>query len=321
MVSQRIERLVNMITLLEGSHKKWTAGDLADYFGISERTFHRDRQTLEKIGIPLYYDPQKKTYNILDTYSFSPPKFTRDEAIALTLAARTYQSENSPYKKELDMGLAKMLNALPQSIRDVINNLEDRMVTLNNPAVDLAPYQELITELERAIEAGKRLKIEYNSLNDNETRDRKLDPYNLILKNGACYLVGYCHLREDIRTFRIDRINSCIVLEETYERAENFSADKYFRYSWGIERGSDYKVELVFNGVAARVVREYNWHPSQELKELPNGNLLFKVRTGSTMEIKRWILSFGSEVEVKEPDWLSEEIKKDLEEALSLYKQ
>ncbi len=321
MDSQRIERLVHMITLLEGSHKKWTAGDLADYFSISERTFHRDRQTLEKIGVPLYYDPQKKTYNILDTYSFSPPEFTRDEAIALTLAARTYQSENSPYKKELDMALAKMLNALPESIRDVINNLEDRMVTLNNPSVDLTRYQELITELEKAIEAGKRLQIEYNSLADSETRERKLDPYNLILKNGACYLVGYCHLREDIRTFRIDRINDYMVLKETYERPENFSADKYFRYSWGIERGSDYKVELVFKGVAARVVREYNWHPSQELKELSDGKLLFKVRTGSTMEIKRWILSFGSEVEIKGPDWLFEEIKQDLEKTLDIYKK
>jgi predicted DNA-binding transcriptional regulator YafY len=90
-----------MITLLEGSHKKWTAGDLAEYFGISERTFHHDRQTLENIGVPLYYDLGKRTYNIMDTYSFSPPEFTRDEAIALTLAARVVREYNWHPSQEL----------------------------------------------------------------------------------------------------------------------------------------------------------------------------------------------------------------------------
>ncbi len=319
MESRRIERLVHMITLLEGGHKKWTAGDLADYFAISERTFHRDRHILENIGVPLYYDPQKKTYNILNTYSFAPPEFTRDEAIALSLAARSYKSENLPYKKELDMALAKMLNSLPESIRDIINNLEDRLVTLNNPAVDLTEHQELIVDLEKAIEHDKRIMIEYNSLADNQKRKRKLDPYNLILKNGACYLVGFCYLRNAIRTFRIDRISHFKVFKETFVRPESYSANKYFRYSWGIERGRAFNVELVFKGVAARIVKEYEWHPSQSIKEIDDGKVFFRVKTGSLMEIKKWILSFGSEVKILSPEWLVDDIKKDLNEALTQY--
>ncbi|MFW6035850.1 MAG: helix-turn-helix transcriptional regulator [Halothermotrichaceae bacterium] len=316
----RVERLVNMITLLEGSHKKWTASKLAENFGISERTFHRDRIVLEKIGVPLYFDSEKETYDILDTYSFSPPEFTRDEAVALSLAASTYQSENSPYRGELDLALSKILNALPESICEVIENIDKRLITLSNPSVDLTEYQELITAIEKSIEQSSCIEIEYNSLADNKIREREIDPYNLILKDGACYLVGYCHLREDIRTFRIDRIYEYNILDIKYERPENFSADMYFRYSWGVERGSDFKVELVFKGTAARIVQEYDWHPSQQIEMLDDDKILFKVRTGSSMEIKRWILSFGSEVEVKKPDWLCLEIKQELEKMLKQYK-
>ncbi|MFW6377711.1 MAG: helix-turn-helix transcriptional regulator [bacterium] len=319
MECQRIERLLKIITLLEGNHKKWTVRDLAEYFNISVRTVHRDRQALENIGVPLYYDSDKKTYNILDTFSFTPPEFTRDEAVALSLAARTFQSENSPYKRELDMALAKILNSLPMSISDVIKNLDNRLLTLNKPSVDLTEYQDLISSVEKAIELKKCIEIEYNSLADSKVRKRKLDPYNLILKDGACYLVGYCHLREDIRTFRIDRVKSFELLNNTFKIKNKYSADEYFRYSWGIERGKEYTVKLIFKDVASRLIKEYQWHPSQEIRDLPDGRTLFQVRTGSRIEMKRWIMSFGSEVEVKEPDWLRDEIVKELERTLNNY--
>ncbi|MEJ6949381.1 helix-turn-helix transcriptional regulator [Natronospora cellulosivora (SeqCode)] len=139
----RLYRLIKMITLLESTHKKWTASDLADYFQVSERTFHRDREILERI-MPLYYDSSKKTYAVLDTFSFNPPSFTRDEAVALAMAARAFKVENFPYKNDLDMALAKMLNSLPESICEVLETLGDKMTALGNPLVDLASYRDEI---------------------------------------------------------------------------------------------------------------------------------------------------------------------------------
>ncbi|MEJ6949424.1 helix-turn-helix transcriptional regulator [Natronospora cellulosivora (SeqCode)] len=319
MENNKIVRLLKIITLLDGSYKKWTAQDMAAHFGISERTFHRDRKILEDIGVPLYYDSDKKTYDICDTYTFSPPQFTRDEAIALSLAARYYQSENAPYKNHLDIAIAKILNALPQSISEVLQNIDARMLTLNDPIVDLSEYQDLIAQIEEAIEKQKRVKIAYNSLADDLVKCRNLDPYNLILKNGACFVVGYCHLRNAIRIFRVDRIKSFEALDERFEKDENYSPEKYFKYSWGIERGQEFKVELYFKGVAAQIVREYNWHPSQEIKELSDG-IIFRVRTSSAIEMKKWILGFGSEVEVKEPEWLRQELIDEVEKIKEIYK-
>ncbi|MEJ6949420.1 helix-turn-helix transcriptional regulator [Natronospora cellulosivora (SeqCode)] len=194
------------------------------------------------------------------------------------------------------------------------------MLTLNEPLVDLSKHQDLISQIEEAIEKKMSVKIAYNSLADDKIKERKLDPYSIILKNGACYIVGYCHLRQDVLTFRIDRINAFSLLKECFEIAENYSADKYFQYSWGIERGKEFSVELYFNGIAAQIVKEYNWHPTQQSKELSDGRMFFKVRTGSAMEIKRWILSFGSEVEVKSPAWLKEDIKDEVEKTKEIYK-
>ncbi|MFW6029265.1 MAG: hypothetical protein ACOCRO_03325 [Halanaerobiales bacterium] len=85
----------------------------------------------------LYYDSTKKSYAVHDTFSFNPPLFTRDEAVALALAARAFKVENFPYQNELDIALAKMLKSLPESIQDVLEGLGKKMVALDNPTVDL----------------------------------------------------------------------------------------------------------------------------------------------------------------------------------------
>ena len=98
MESRRLERLVHMITLLEGGYKKWPAGDLADYFAISERTLHRDRHIMENIDVTLYYDPQKKTYYILNTY-FPPLNLQEMKPLLFLLLHAPINQKIHPIKK------------------------------------------------------------------------------------------------------------------------------------------------------------------------------------------------------------------------------
>jgi predicted DNA-binding transcriptional regulator YafY len=125
------------------------------------------------------------------------------------------------------------------------------------------------------------------------------------------YVVGYCHLRREIRVFAVERIRSAAVLRETFVVPPGFDVDAYLRDAWGIVRGELIAVRAVFSRAMAPYIRERLWHPSQELRELTGGRLELRLRIADTGEVRRWLLGFGAEAEVLEPVALRETIARE----------
>jgi len=140
--------------------------------------------------------------------------------------------------------------------------------------------------------------------------DRIVDPYAFKLSFGIWYLVGYCHLRKEIRTFRIDRIQYTEVLDESFTIPEDFNMDGFFAGSWGIVRGKKYRVKLRFAREIADFVAECSWHPSQKLNRNKDGTLSAEFEVRGLSEIKIWILGFGQNVEVLEPEELRQDMQR-----------
>ena len=316
---KRIFRILSIITLLESSHRRWQAGDLADHFGISERTFHRDRSIMEQAGIPLYYDQQKGSYCLTENFNFNPPKLEEKEALALILVARSFDMVNFPYFRELNRALAKLISALPSYIENVINRLLDNIILDPGMDVNLSSHLETIRLIESGIEQEKIVEIDYYSLSSDRQQKRKIAPYGLVYREGAGYVVGLCYLRKEERMFRIDRIRNIELLGENYVLPDDFSLEEYFAESWGVEQGEKQQIEVVFSGFAARFVSEGDWHDSQKVEKLSKEKIKFTVETGSLQEMKRWVLSFGSEAEVRAPRKLKEEIKQEINEMKKKY--
>ncbi len=318
-IKSRIYRILKIIILLEGNHKKWRAKDIADVMGISVRTFYRDKKIIERLNIPIYFDKELNTYDILDTFKFKPPKLSKGEAISLLLAGKAFDKRNFPYMGELETALAKIINSFPESIKNVIQKYEDTIIFESSPEVDLYDYKEIIRKISTTINECRTIKIVYYSLSSNKTSKRKIDPYNIFYKNGAAYLVGNCHSRKSIRLFRIDRIKEFEVTHEHFSIPENYSLSDYTGNVWGVERGEDFSVKIKFSGFAAHYVQEYKWHDTQMIQEIDEDTIIYSVTTGSREEIKSWILGFGSDAEVLEPDDLREEVKEEIGEILKKY--
>jgi len=316
----RIFRILKMITLLSSNYKKWNTKDFTDYFNISESTFYRDKKYMENMGVPIYYDREKKSYVIMDNYYFKSPNINKEETLALAFAAKLYQKENFPYQTEIKLALSKILNSLPDSYSIFIENIEKNLSIINYPYVENKNYKKQIDTVKGTIANNKSIKIEYRSLGSEDKSNRKIDPYQIILASGAWYLVGYCHLRKKTLTFKLNRIEKINVLDDCFESKKEFSIEEYLKNSWIIERGDEYEIELKFTGISSRLVKEYIWHPDQEIKEIDNDRIMYKTRVNGLMEIKRWILSFGSEVEVIKPLKLRKEIKKEINNMYKKYK-
>lgn len=140
---------------------------------------------------------------------------------------------------------------------------------------------------------------------------RSIDPYHLTFVTGGLYLVGYCHLRREVRIFAVERIRAVTALRDTFQVPAGFDAEAYLREAWGIVRGDLVSVQAVFSRAGAPHVRDRLWHPSQQLRELPEGRLELRVTVADTLEVRRWLLGFGAEVEVLAPPSLREAIRRE----------
>ena len=166
----------------------------------------------------------------------------------------------------------------------------------------------LFQQVESAIRERRQLRLRYYTKSRETWTERILDPYVIVFRGRAWYVVGFCHLRGGVKLFRLDRMEAVEVLLTTFELPKNFSPDAFFAGSWLIEQGETVRVQLRFAPEAARWVRDEQFHESQQTEDLEDGSILYSVCVQGTREITRWILGYGGEVEVLEPESLREEV-------------
>ena len=150
-----------------------------------------------------------------------------------------------------------------------------------------------------------------------KTSQRVVAPYKLWFFDGTFYMLGFCHLRKDIRLFAVDRIRKMVLTDTTFETPQDFDIENLLRDSFGAFLGEPVQVVIHFSSSAAGYVDEKIWHESQVVERQKDGSLIFKAEIAGTEEIKFWILRWGKDAVVLKPDSLREEIRKEAEGILN----
>jgi len=132
-------------------------------------------------------------------------------------------------------------------------------------------------------------------------------------------LIGYCHLRNEVRVFALDRIKMLHQTKESFEVAEDFDFEEFMRPSFGVYQGKPVKVRIWFSPDAAGYIKEKIWHESQDILSQKDGSIIFEAEVAGTEEIKFWVMSWGSKAIVLEPESLRDEIRVEAETALAAY--
>jgi predicted DNA-binding transcriptional regulator YafY len=202
--------------------------------------------------------------------------------------------------------------------RDALRLLDEMRGTVGVRAVG-AKLQEAaaahLADIQRAILERRRLRIQHHSVQRDEETVRDVDPYHVTWFNGGLYLIGHCHLRKAPRVFAVERIGTLRMLADRFTRPADFDAEQYLKDAWGIVRGTLVTVRVAFARSAAPYIRERLWHPSQKLRDLPDGRLELTVQVADTEEVRRWILGWGAQAEVVQPGAMREALRA---EALAL---
>jgi predicted DNA-binding transcriptional regulator YafY len=179
---------------------------------------------LQDLGMPIETGRGRAGgYRLKANYRLPPIIFSADEVLALALGVLfARQLGGAGIVKGAETAIAKLERVMPATLREHVQVM-DQTLTLRLPTPQIALPSDIINTLSLARYRRQRVSITYRAADGAETT-RAVDPYGLVHTIGLWYLVGYCHLRQALRTFRLDRIAAVNVCPETFTPPDKFDA-------------------------------------------------------------------------------------------------
>jgi len=281
----RSKRLLDLVMILLRARTPVTYRDIREQFPAYQtlnieaglRAFERDKADLLELGVPIRYvtpdedDSLEDGGYVIDLKRFKMPevRLTPDEISALVLAASVaHAMPGGAYPKIVDLALKKLAFDLPE--------LPDTPTEFPRPAYNpptvlvhfperAAPARpelgEIYATLEAATRLRKRVTLTYQTAATGMVSRRDVDPYAMVYREGAWLVVGWCHLRHEIRSFRVDRIREAVMAPRPkspdFERPADFDVKAYAtRSPWTFTSEPAEEVQLALTAEAAEVANE-----------------------------------------------------------------
>lgn len=318
----RLARFYRVLAVLQAHGEEGVHVDeIARRVGVSKRTVYRDLVALEsEIGVPVWNDG-RGTWGVEGSALLPPLKLTLQEAMAVVLSARLMVRYADKYDPDLAAAFQKLEEGLPAALRD---HVERTLGVLASRPLDerFRRHVHLLTRAwaERRVVTFTYAPARYGA--EREPRQARVHPYLIepSLQTHALYLVGFDEARGATRTFKIERIVDLALTPDTFEGPEPRLLEASLARAWDIIADQPpAEVVLRFDPSVAARVQEATWHPSQRVVEQPDGSIVWWATIAGTIEVRLWILSWGSDVEVLEPAGLREDVAATLRRALERY--
>lgn len=219
----RIDRLFGILTLLQ-SKKFVTAEQLSDRFEISVRTVYRDVKALGESGIPISFEPNKG-YFVVQGYFLSPIAFTTEEANALILTESLVSGfTDKSTQTHFGTALTKVKTVLKTGQKERANHLSSS-IRLQVPE-RVIPEFDYLTIIQESITRTVQLEVDYLNFKD-ETSKRSIEPIGLVFYAFSWHVIGWCHLRQAYRDFKLSRINQLRLSGKSFEKTDHIPLGEY----------------------------------------------------------------------------------------------
>ena len=321
--TEKLIRQLSLISFLMAERRPVTALEIKQevegYSGMNDdafaRRFYADRAELESLGIELKVEKPAEGYYEAENYTLPPEnfylpaiEFTDEELGALRTALSLLDGEFA-YAEPLRLALQQLSWGKPSPLRAP----EQRSVALAvTAAAGGRELSQRLSKVETAIFRRKTIVFEYYTMGRDATEKRKVDPYHLLFQNGQFYVVGHSHERDEIRVFRLSRIQGKVgyssKAEHDFQRpgSADFDPREYAtRAAWqlGETRGTarvwvsskiDWLVQRHF-GHAGRVI------DASEADGAPDDGIVFETEYGNARQLVSWALGLGDRARVLGP--------------------
>jgi predicted DNA-binding transcriptional regulator YafY len=219
-------RVLAVLELLQ-SHTQMSGAEIARRVEVDPRTLRRYIAQLEDMGIPITTEAGRYGgYRLVPGFKLPPMMFTEDEAQALSLgllAARGLGlADAAPAIESVQAKLDRVLSTAPKKTLTAMRE----SVALQMSGEKTYADSRILRLLGECAQQRRLASLRYSSA-DRAASSREFDVYGLVFRAGRWYVVGFCHLRQGLRTLRLDRVVHAEITERVFERPEGFDASAY----------------------------------------------------------------------------------------------
>jgi len=304
----RLDRLTAILIQLQ-SKKIVKAEEIANRFEVSLRTVYRDVRSLMEAGVPIGSEAGTG-YFIVDGYHLPPVMFSQEEASSMMLAGKLVEKmADDSVRKAFESALMKIKSVLNEDGKESLDLLQSTVMVSKMPdrSSDKFP-NNFLTDIQRSLINKEVLEIEYQS-NQEEYTKRAIEPIGIQYYSGHWHLIGWCRMRNGYRDFRADRIRSLSITAVKFDGRNLISLQEYLQTLMQAYQGLE-KATILFDKSVRNRSFMYGCVSEEDLGDRYRMTFLID---GSDM-IARWLISFGSSVQVEQPQSLKDMIANLVEE-------
>ncbi|GGB80743.1 helix-turn-helix transcriptional regulator [Dyadobacter sediminis] len=302
----RFDRITAILIQLQ-SRKIVKAQELAERFEISLRTVYRDINSLAEAGVPIMGEAGVG-YSIMDGYRLPPVMFTKEEARTFITAEKLMEKfTDFSTQSQYQSAMYKIKAVLRSSEKSMVENLENQIAVRLNSKPFSTQKSNTLDVLLKSITEKKIARITYTAVNSDEPMERVIEPVGIYHENSYWYTIGYCHLRNDYRNFRSDRILEIELTEKTFEN-QHAPLKDFLAHDWETKN-----LRLIRIKVERRVVpyfQDQKYYYGFVSETVKGNDVEMSFLTASIDGFARWYLMIAPNATILEPESLKEKLRK-----------
>jgi proteasome accessory factor C len=288
------------------------------------RRFYADRAELDSLGISLQVEKPAEGFFEAELYALPPEnyylpaiEFSDSELAALRTALGLLDGEFA-YAEPLRLALQQVSWGRPSPLAD-----DDAAIDVKLSAAGGGrELSQRLAKIETAISRRKTIEFSYYTMERDAVSDRKVDPYHLVFRTGQFYLIGHSHEREEVRVFRLSRIQGKVSYatkaEHDFHSPEDFDRRDYAsRADWQMGDLGEAATIFLRERIAWLVERDFGSYGEFRRPKKADGvrgrGVIFETRYASARQLISWVLGWRDNARLVAPKELAEEAQRRVE--------
>ena len=320
------DSLVRAIKIIQrlSARKKMTVKELYNYFdgNVGIRTLQRDLNKISEAGIPLFSEKSIGNENVwfLDsqfTGSVFLPISLNEYMVASYLKKALPVFKNTPLEKEYSDLVDKLDQFLPSDSFDILfandNAIDENFEALEFGTFDYSKYSDLIKKVLYGIEKRLICNVTYKSPENPEAKSFEIEPYKILLFNGAMYLVVFNRKYKEFNHLSLNRIKELEATDKVFKNDQDYENEQFVKDRFGLTSLPAEKIELLVDQSTVPYIEGRIWHRSQKTSLDKNGSMTISMMVSISDDLIGWILRWQGGITVLKSDKLKKKILDSLE--------
>lgn len=312
----KLFKVMDLLSRSEGA----TIKEIAEVAETKKRQAHRVIEAIQNMGIPVYDDKpdgeREKTWHIDEGYlrklpnmAVPEPNFTLPELFVLSFIKGSssifHDTEISRYAES---SFEKLKGFASSRLFEAFERMESAFVNRVRFVKNYNGLEDLMLDILEAIIGRKKSIVRYNSFKSGAVKEYHVKPLHFFEENGGLYLMVQIDSTGDVYTFALERIKNFEISSESFDYPSNFNATEFLNRPFGLFMDDCFDSRIWFSERISKYIKERRWAENQKINKNEDGSIILEMQTCGWLDVKKWVLSYGKEARVIEPEKMRREI-------------